>query len=726
MFGYSLVLRWVRWFRIGAGSVRVHAIYWAFVFWTVQASAESAVVSDPSHDVFPIPLFSGRLAVLPDPAQPDLRRSEIGWTLAELGLERDVVYLTAEQMVDPAIFHAEAFPVALHLGGESYWRTVREPEDGDAALQRHLNAGGRLLVLPYGPLPFYYDQRSQHVGSAARFGMRMGVGGFQSAPEGRTLAFRRSEEVEILGELPEQFRFPLPFEADQRWRPISGAVGEGTSYQPWITLYDETGRSYEDGAAAVRFGSGGRLVYVWCSLMACRELRRKILLAALRYALEDLTPPPARLACIRTLEAPAVDGSLDESIWRAAPVARPFVAAGELLRQAPHPTAVQACWDDTGVYLAVRCQVTQAAAEAAADVIDVWLVGTVREATDALSAPSPCPLPGGARGHRTVISRTVLGEGAAEPQLRLTLDADNRLEIRSVGSGEADEAAGLPGDGSRIRSAVQRCDESWTAEIAIPFAVLPGARPPYHFGDFVRAQFVRRVQKVGATEEPSAVANLSVWSAGEDPERAERFGALVLSAHPLADDFRSYPPSADGSDQWTFSGGSWRIEDGALVGQDGCEHWSRLRGALRGGESWRDYGFSARFRVESRGSDPNDGPWFGVRASAEGDGYVLQFGAEAWHLHKVVFGAATGVHNCLAQGAWTPGDGWHTLRLEMRGNRIQGMLDDRWLFDVKDDAHQDLPSRRRGGIVLVPGRSPRSQGSTIVRYDEVAVSLWEE
>jgi fructan beta-fructosidase len=31
----------------------------------------------------------------------------------------------------------------------------------------------------------------------------------------------------------------------------------------------------------------------------------------------------------------------------------------------------------------------------------------MRKITDALSAPSPCPLPGGARGHRTVISRTV-------------------------------------------------------------------------------------------------------------------------------------------------------------------------------------------------------------------------------------------------------------------------------------------------------------------------------
>ncbi len=36
------------------------------------------------------------------------------------------------------------------------------------------------------------------------------------------------------------------------------------------------------------------------------------------------------------------------------------------------------------------------------------MLSTVREITDALFAPSPCPLPRGAREHRTVISRTVL------------------------------------------------------------------------------------------------------------------------------------------------------------------------------------------------------------------------------------------------------------------------------------------------------------------------------
>ncbi len=42
---------------------------------------------------------------------------------------------------------------------------------------------------------------------------------------------------------------------------------------------------------------------------------------------------------------------------------------------------------------------------------------TVRKITDALSAPSPCPLPRGAREHRTVISRTVLATWeAARPK----------------------------------------------------------------------------------------------------------------------------------------------------------------------------------------------------------------------------------------------------------------------------------------------------------------------
>jgi hypothetical protein len=151
-----------------------------------------------------------------------------------------------------------------------------------------------------------------------------------------------------------------------------------------------------------------------------------------------------------------------------------------------------------------------------------------------------------------------------------------------------------------------------------------------------------------------------------------------------------------------------------------------LRGAFRGDDEWRDYSFSVRFRVESRSSNERDGPWFGVRCSLDGDGYVLQFGAGAWYLHKIAFGVATRAENCLAQGPWAVDNVWHVLRLDMRGNRIQGTLDGEPLFQIKDDAHLDLPSRRRGGIMLAPGKSPRSGGTTIVRYDDVIVHLQED
>jgi hypothetical protein len=221
----------------------------------------------------------------------DLRRSPLGQTLTALGLDAHVVYLTPQQMVDPAVFDAARFPVALYLGGEPYWQTVREPEDADAALRRYLDAGGRLLVLPSGPLPFFYNQAYKPVGSAAKFGLRMGMGNFSETPPERKLTFHQASGQDVLAALPAQFPFPPPHEADQRWRPVSGTTAEGARYLPWLTLRDETGRSYSDGAAAIEFASGARVVYVWCSLLAREDARRAILMAALRYALADLTRP---------------------------------------------------------------------------------------------------------------------------------------------------------------------------------------------------------------------------------------------------------------------------------------------------------------------------------------------------------------------------------------------------------------------------------------------------
>lgn len=684
-----------RWSWSAAGAITVALSTWLSVFGGLVAQVFALPPATHEHaataqeNVFPIPLFSGRLAVLPDPMQADVPRSQMGQALAALDLARHVVFLTPQQMVDPAVFNVEPFPVALYVAGEPYWQTVREAGDGDAALLRYLGAGGRLLVLPSGPLPFFYNQDQAHVGSAGKLGLQMGGGGaFSVAPEGRQLMFRRHAGDAVFTTLPREFPFPGPHEADQRWRPITNAVGEGARYEPFITLHDETGRAYGEGAAGVELASGARVLYVWTSLMAHDDTRRKILVAALRYALDGLAPPPARLSCPRVFEPISVDAALDELIWDGAPASSPFVLPGEALVEAPQQTVVRACWDTTHLYLALQCR--PAPASAVDDSVRIALAA----------------------------------EEAEQPYLTVTLTRQNALSVELTATDEAP----LPHGAAKIYSVVASDEDGWRAELAIPMTMLPPASRQPQFGGTLRAQFLRgAVQPIGASAEGTSADQVaSVWSASSDPARVDRFGALVFSANPWSDDFDAYASSADSSRYWTFGGGEWRIEDGALVGRDASEHWSQLRGAMRGDDNWRDYSFSVRFQLASRGSGRFDGAWFGLRCSPEGDGYVLQIGDGAWYLHKVVYGIATQPGNALAEGVWHPDDAWHELVLVARGNRLQGTLDGAPLFSVKDDAHLTLPSRRRGGIVLAPGKASRSRGTTTVRYDDVIVRMLED
>lgn len=633
--------------------------------------SHAEVSPDSIADTFPVPLFSGRIAALPGPGGADPRRSGVGRALSALDLERHVVFLTPEQFVDPEVFCAEAFPVALYLAGEFYVQTVREPQDGDAALLRYLDAGGRLLVLPDGPFPFYYNEAGGQVGTASKFGMNIGAGAFSAPPEGHALEFHPDPECGFGGGLPDPFPFPRAEEADQRWRPITGAVGDNTRYVPLITLRDETGRAYGEGAAAIEFPSGARVLYVWSSLMARADARRCLLVGTLRYMLDGLAPPRRRLSCLRVPQAPSMDGALDESIWRLAPGTGVFQTPGEDLRESSRRTLVRACWDSQFLYVAFDC--AGAAADPARDSVQVTL-----------ARPDP-----------------------SIPPWELTLAADGTLTMLPEESGS---------NTAPLRSGVQRREGAWTAEVAVPFAAFrdPEAGLP-RLGDVVAGQFVRRVEE-----------DVSVWSSTDDPVRVERFGAMVLAAHPWSDDFDAYPESADGSESWTPLGGIWRIEGGTLIGQDGGTDGTELRGAFRGDDAWRDYALSVRFKTESRGSDGRDGPWFGVRCHPDGDGYVVQFGATEWSLHKVVFGVATRPDAPMARGTWTPDDSWRDLRIEVRANRILGALDGVALFDVKDDAHLGIPSRRRGGIMLSPRRGSRSDGATVVRYDDVVVEMLEE
>jgi hypothetical protein len=112
-----------------------------------------------------------------------------------------------------------------------------------------------------------------------------------------------------------------------------------------------------------------------------------------------------------------------------------------------------------------------------------------------------------------------------------------------------------------------------------------------------------------------------------------------------------------------------------------------------------------------------------VRTRPDGDGYYLTFTDRDCQLHKVLYGISTTEANPLARAAWKPDSAWHVLRLEARANRITARVDDRVLFEVKDDAALNLPSLRSGGITLAARKAPQTQGRTVIRFRELRVEM---
>jgi hypothetical protein len=133
-----------------------------------------------------------------------------------------------------------------------------------------------------------------------------------------------------------------------------------------------------------------------------------------------------------------------------------------------------------------------------------------------------------------------------------------------------------------------------------------------------------------------------------------------------------------------------------------------------------------RFKVESRASDWRDGPWFGIRCRPDGDGYYLHFTDRDCQWHKVLYGLSTSEANPVARAGWKPDAAWHSLQVTAQGNRLKVEVDGRVLFAGRDDAHMHLPSLRNGGITLAARKGSRSQGNTVVRFDDVRVELMEK
>jgi len=670
--------------------------------------------------------LQGKVAILPMPKGLNPYGSPVVKALHKAGLMPFVHVLTPEEFVDPDAFNPERYPAALYLSGENYRRTVRREGDGDEALLRFLDAGGTLIVLPAGPFPFYYDEKGNRVVAAHKFGLPIcgsGLGdvrdapewsrlhGWEKPPQAHTFHFEvASQAVRLLAGVPARFPFPSSEIADQRWRPVVPS-GKEARYLPLITLKDETGASWGDGAAVIerpaKYGGTARIIYVWTSLLQTPQVGGPLLVGVLKYALANALPPVARTVCLRTSQPPKIDGRLDDRIWSVVP---PLDLAHTFLTHSGRPeyrTTARVCWDAQNLYLAFECEDP-----------DIW--SDLRNRDDFL-------------WEGEVVEFYIDPDGDGKFYKEFEVNPRNALidlnieRLTGRGVPLEDVKRFVKWNAAGIRTAVtvdgtpdNRTDQDrrWCVEVAVPLRnFADSARVPPRIGDTWRIQLYR-IDRSRELEKPE----FSAWSPTTTFHYPERFGVMTFGGPAAEDDFSLYPEGAPPGPPWQVLSGTWRVHHGELVGKNsGTDGW-RAEGVRWGCRHWRDYRLTVRFKIESVGSDWRDGPWFGVRCRG-GDGWFVNFGTRDVQLHKSVGGRDTNDAHVLAGAPWKPDGTWHTVDITVRGNRIEVVLDGkRVLFRIDDDGLAGMPPPDRGAVMLSARRWSGSKGATRIRYAFVRVA----
>jgi hypothetical protein len=711
----------------------------------------------------------GALAVIPTPqvspsAHPLMRA---------LRFSADTVLktLTPEEWVNPKTFTPTQFPIALYLGGETYYQSVREPNDGDRTMQNYLRQGGTLLVSATQPFPFYYNESGKPVVTAPKFGLPISgsgaerradrlagqsVSGWEKPPAEVKLLFERNPKQQVVTNLPE--RFPFPSDGDLRWRPMVNIWTEQEAkYTPVLTLKDDKGKLYGDGIAMVEFQQGefkgARLVYIWHRLIAHPEWANNILSDVLTYLAHHTPPPLAQIAVPRVSEPPKIDGVLDDAAWKNAATVKldwrfhprnmpAFIALTPTVR-----TSAKLLWDDRFLYVGFECEDADAWATYTQRDAHLWEEEVVEVYLD----------PAGKGKHYKEFEVNPLGA---------LIDLDI---LEAVNGNPGDVASHLRWNAKDIRWAAKvqgttdnrnDKDKGWTAEMAIPLeecltgnsvgagvpaspivgagvpaspivgagvpaspivgagvpaspivgAGVPASPTKVYIGDRWRAQFYRIERAKGSTNE---TAEFQAWSPTDTFHRPERFGILDFAGDPKRGDFSRYRDGSDGSPTWKIAAGQWQMRDGVYVGKDCLADGWQPRGASVGEATWKDYTVRVRYRVTQRGSDWRDGFWLGFRCSDAGC-YAIEFTNREAQLHKVpASGGYNGDENRLAVTPFTPDVNWHDLVVRVRGNRIEVEQDGRLLLSYTDA--QPLDS---GGVTLCARKWSQSAGSTVVEISE--------
>lgn len=222
----------------------------------------------------------------------------------ELGLE--TVPLTPAELVDPNMFSAARWPVAVYTGDERYYRTVAKRGDGEAALLRYLREGGTLVVAGIcRPFTYAIDaqadgtekmQRKPWVLLGKQFHLLL-LGpseqtkdaiGFERPPEGVELTMHVTPGQGVFWRLPARIAFPE--RGDQRYRPLTTqGMPQEDEVEPLIVTKGSDGRSYGPAAAVIRHKcqqfSGARVIWVWGTLLVRPfELHDHLAIQLLTYA----------------------------------------------------------------------------------------------------------------------------------------------------------------------------------------------------------------------------------------------------------------------------------------------------------------------------------------------------------------------------------------------------------------------------------------------------------
>jgi len=673
--------------------------------------------------------FSGHIAVLPIPGDKGPDSLPLYRTFMRAGLQQHLRMLTAPELVDPTVFNKDNFPVALYLHAEEYVDTVNEPGDAVKSLQRYLSEGGTLAVLPSGPFPFYYPMKPNEEqvkgvanGSAcAALGYPVcgsGIGGrndtipntkvigWEAPPEGLQLTLKVRDGQDVVKSLPAAFA--IPADGDKRWRPVAGILDDSADYTPLITLYDASGTSYGDAAVWIRHKTGklagGTVVGAWATLSRDPEIGSLLNVDILSAALERAAPPVARFSCSRAAGKIQLDGRLSERAWASAP-AWGFTCFGNRTGEPPIGTKARALWDDKGLYFAFECDDPDIHAAPRGHDGFLWEGEVVEVYID----------PDGDGRDYCEFEISPRGETI---DLKIPSPKDTGTDDLNRANAKWETPGwsfGVNLDGTLDNR--DDTDKGWTVETFIPWTALPGALKP-RVGGGVRFNLYRIERAKTLGDEPM-LASLVPTDTFHAPER---FAKLVLAGNPYDEDFSTYPDGPFAAPHWKSEAGKWTISGGLLIGENSGTDGFVPAGLKSVGTPLTDFDLSVEFRIASRGKDHRDGCWIGFRDAGPGVGYSLNFqGGRIW-LMKRNQGRSCDDGTQMAEiGDWQTDDKWHKAEISAKGNAIAIRLDDKLIFDVRDEGHLGVPPVLSGGISLSARKWSMSPGDTRVEFRSVKV-----